>query len=236
MPLSGGGGVFTDWPRNPAFHFGASGTLAAAILKGANCDLFCSANMAHPQRLHAEGWGSAPQAFATNRLAALFLKERGFRDDTVVEAMLDPATRIGMSTPGADPSGDYAVMLLDRLAPLAADATTAPAARARILSGGGEDIRVVSLLGRYGGIVVQGHADIMLAYETMCREACARSKRLAYARFPPAFEVQAVYGATAGRDSDETARDLMEFLLSSEGQARLTRFGFGPPPKADKDI
>ncbi len=70
--------------------------------------LFASANMFHPQA-RAEAGRSGPVAlFARNRLCALAQPEVDVTTDTLLDTLLDQGTRLGTSTPKADPSGDYA--------------------------------------------------------------------------------------------------------------------------------
>jgi ABC-type molybdate transport system substrate-binding protein len=64
-------------------EFGASGLLRERLEKGEAGDVFMSANLEHPARL------SVTTA-------------------TLLDRMLDPAVRLGTSTPRADPAGDYA--------------------------------------------------------------------------------------------------------------------------------
>src|SRR5215470_2168953 len=88
--------------------YGASGLLKNEISSGAKADVFASANMEHPQALHDENKSGPVFRFARNALCALV--KPGLKVDSVslLERMLDPAVKLGISTPKADPSGDYA--------------------------------------------------------------------------------------------------------------------------------
>ena len=70
--------------------------------------MFASANMEHPLSLARDGKAAPVVLFARNGLCAL--ARPGFEVDSasLVERMLDPAVKLGTSTPKADPSGDYA--------------------------------------------------------------------------------------------------------------------------------
>jgi ABC-type molybdate transport system substrate-binding protein len=74
--------------------------------------VFASANMDHPQAIAR---GAAVQRFARNRLCVLAHPAAGATAANVVERMLDPALKLGTSTPKADPSGDYAWALFRRI-------------------------------------------------------------------------------------------------------------------------
>jgi molybdate transport system substrate-binding protein len=88
--------------------FGASGTLKDQIAGGARADVFASANMEHPQALASERKSGQVVLFARNRLCALARPGVAVETATLLDRMLDPAVKLGTSTPRADPSGDYA--------------------------------------------------------------------------------------------------------------------------------
>ena len=98
-----------------ALTFGASGLLRDRIAAGEKADVFASANMAHPQSLARAAHGVRPRAFARNALCALARPGLAVTRDTLVRTMLDPAVKLGTSTPKADPSGDYAFELFERV-------------------------------------------------------------------------------------------------------------------------
>src|SRR3954462_4666055 len=89
-------------------RFGASGLLRDEIAAKGGADVFASANMEHPRSLAEAGRSGPAVLFARNRLCALVRPGLEVTSATVVERMLDPAIKLGTSTPKADPSGDYA--------------------------------------------------------------------------------------------------------------------------------
>ena len=90
------------------FTFGASGLLRDRLAGGERADVFASANMEHPQTLADAGSARPVQRFARNGLCALVAPGVDVGTETLVDRMLDPAIKLGTSTPKADPSGDYA--------------------------------------------------------------------------------------------------------------------------------
>src|SRR5215813_4964083 len=88
--------------------YGASGLLKNEISSGAKADVFASANMEHPQALHDEKKSGPVFRFACNALCALVKPGLKVDSASLLERMLDPAVKLGTSTPKADPSGDYA--------------------------------------------------------------------------------------------------------------------------------
>ena len=62
----------------------------------------------------AAGWGGPVALFARNRLCALAQPDVEVSPATLLEVLLDPAVRLGTSTPKADPSGDYAWQVFEK--------------------------------------------------------------------------------------------------------------------------
>src|SRR5215467_4823011 len=87
--------------------YGASGLLKIEISDGAKADIFASANMEHPQALHAEKKSGPVLRFARNELCALVKPGLTIDSTTLLERMLDPNVKLATSTPKADPAGDY---------------------------------------------------------------------------------------------------------------------------------
>src|SRR6201992_869467 len=85
--------------------YGPSGILKDEIAGGAKADVFASANMEHPQALSAAGKSGPVLLFARNRLCALVRPGLDVSSATLLDRMLDPAIKLGTSTPKADPSG-----------------------------------------------------------------------------------------------------------------------------------
>ena len=82
-----------------ATKFGPSGLLRKAIEGGENPDVFASANMAHPEKLASEGWGSPVALFARNQLCAIAQPDVAVTTDNFLDAIMDPDVRLGTSTP-----------------------------------------------------------------------------------------------------------------------------------------
>jgi molybdate transport system substrate-binding protein len=88
--------------------YGPSGVLKDEIAKGAPAEVLASANMEHPQALATAKRSGPAVLFARNRLCALVRPGLDVESTTVLEQMLDPAVKLGTSTPLNDPAGDYA--------------------------------------------------------------------------------------------------------------------------------
>jgi molybdenum ABC transporter molybdate-binding protein len=207
--------------------FGASGLLRDRIAGGEQADLFASANLEHPRAL-AEERGLKVRAFARNTLCALAQPDIDVTGDTLLDGMLDPAVRVGTSTPRADPSGDYAWALFDRAETLKPGAAETLKDKALQLTGGPASPKPATGRSVYGWVMEEDRADIFLTYCTNAVVAAAEVPALQVVEVPAALAVGADYGLLVLNQRPE-AQALADFILSADGQAILASYGFGPP-------
>jgi ABC-type molybdate transport system substrate-binding protein len=214
------------------FTFGASGLLKDRIAGGDACDVFASANMAHPQAVARPG--VPVTVFARNTLCALARADFGVTSETLVECMLDPGIRLGTSTPGNDPSGDYAELVFAKAEAMRPGARAALAAKARALTGGAEGPRPADGRSIYAGIMARGDADIFLTYVTNALTVAREVPGVAVVELPPDLAVAADYGLVVLSER-ETAGAMADWLLSPAGQDILFRHGFQRPAPKEED-
>ena len=94
-----------------------SGSLRTRMEKGERPDLFPSADLENPQALAAKGLAAEPVPFARNIQCLLARRALHVTADNFIDKLLDPALKLGTSTPVMDPGGDYAWMLFDLIGP-----------------------------------------------------------------------------------------------------------------------
>jgi ABC-type molybdate transport system substrate-binding protein len=213
--------------------FAPSGLLRQRIAGGEPADVFASANMAHPLMLARER-GLPVVLFARNRLCALARPGLAVTTETLLETMLDPSVRLGISTPRADPSGDYAVASFARADALRPGAEAALLAKALRLTGGPDSLPAPPGRNLYAW-VIESRADLFLTY---CTNAMAAAAELPGARpvpLPEALAVGADYGLVVLGDRPAAAR-LGLFILSPEGQRILARHGFEAPTEPKEPL
>jgi molybdate transport system substrate-binding protein len=120
-----------------AARFGPSGQMRERIEAGEPATVFASADYGHPKRLHEAGRAGPVVVFARNRLCAMARPGLAAGQEGVPDAMLDPGVKLGTSTPGSDPSGDYAWALFAKAEALRPGAKAALEGKALKLAGGG---------------------------------------------------------------------------------------------------
>jgi len=208
--------------------FGASGLLKDRIEKGEGTDVFASANTEHPEALAKTGVAGAVRVFTRNELCALVSSKVSVTSDSLVKSMLDPAIKLGTSTPKADPSGDYAFQVFDKAeALMGKTAADALRTKALLLTGGPNSPPPPANRNVYGELVASGQADIFLTYCTNAVIALKEQPTLKKVALPASLSVGADYGMTVMKKSAESAAAFAAFVLSPEAQAVFARHGFG---------
>jgi molybdate transport system substrate-binding protein len=211
-------------------NFKSSGLLREGFEKGTAGDVFASADMGNPQKLQQEGLSGPVVLFARNQLCAIARPGLALTSATLLSAMLDPAVKLGTSTPKADPSGDYTWAMFAK-----ADTVT-PGSRAKLeakalqLMGAANSPQPPDGIMPYAWHLKEGRADIFLAYCTGAKEALTQLPGATSVALPPTLATGADYGLTVVKGADAAKASLLAmYILSSAGQTVLAKYGFEAP-------
>lgn len=194
---------------------GSSGRLAAQVRAGAPFDLFLSADVDAPARLHSDGFAEEPRVYARGRLV-LWTVRADFPLERGLAGLADPAVKkIALPDPAAAPYGRAALQALER-------AGLRPAVMGRLVYG--------ESVGQAAQFIASGAADAGLTAKSAV--LAPRATGLGRWREVPA----ALHGPVdhalvvlrGGRDPAGAVR-LAEFLLSAEARPVWERFGFEAP-------
>ena len=204
--------------------FGPSGVLRERIEKGEKADLLASADMGHPLKLLADGRATRVAMFTRNALCAFATPKIGLTQTNFVDRLLDPAVKLGTSTPKADPAGDYTWLMFHRAEALHAGAFATLDAKAQKIVGGPGPANGDPVAEAFKA----GTIDVMIGY-------CSGKARLAKAvpdiqAVEPPKEIAAApeYGLAVLKGANPHAEDLALYMLSPEGQQIFAQFGFAP--------
>ncbi len=211
------------------FAFGPSGLLKERLEKGEASDLFASANMAHPKALADAGKAGPVRAFARNSLCVLAAPAVKVTTATVLDTILDPKVKVGISTPKADPAGDYAWQLFANAEKLRPGAQKTLEAKALQLTGGPNSAPPPKDRNAYGALVEKGAADVYLTYCTNGVLARKEVPSLQVVAIAADLNVGADYGLVVMKEAKAPAGRFADFLIAGEGKAILQRHGFEPP-------
>jgi molybdate transport system substrate-binding protein len=204
--------------------FGPSGKLREEIEKGSTPGVFASAAPQHTEALVKAGKLRASIVFTHNALCLMSAPGVVLRREALTEMLLDPALRLGTSTPGADPAGDYTWELfrnIDRIQPGSYAKLDAKALKLT----GKEVVRDEKDL-PYARVFKEKRADVFVTY---CTNAVATAKAvpgLGWARFGADVNVAGAYTIGATEAGGKAAEAFVSLVLSPEGQAILERYGF----------
>lgn len=217
----------------PRLVFGASGLLRDRLRNGERADVFASANMEHPHSLKQSGHAVEVRAFTRNELCALAQPAFSADPRPLIDKLLDARTRLGISTPKADPSGDYAFEMFERIESTGAGpagSASALKARALQLTGGPQSPPPPTDRNVYGELVATGQADVFITYCTNAAIAIGERPALKSLPIEPRINVAATYGAAVMRGASPSAERFMALLMGPQGQERLRALGFSPVP------
>jgi len=207
--------------------FGGSGLLRERIEKGEAPDLFLSADLGSPLKLEAQGRTQVPViAFARNRMCIVSRRSAGLTSANLIDRMLAKDVRIKTSTPIADPAGDYAFAIFDRLDALRPGAGAVLKEKARALMSASA---APAVPGQSVGAALFASRQIDLSI-TYCSGAPGLEKELpelTSIEVPPQLDPQPIDGM-AVLSSNPQAWRLALYLLSERGQAIIAAQGLVP--------
>jgi len=208
-------------------EFGPSGHMRERIEKGEHVDLFTSADVGHARKLVDEGRASVMAVFVRNTVCLLSPAKFGATTDTLIDKLLAPGARIGVSPPKVDPLGDYTLklfQLIDRIRPGSAAAMQARAIVLDTLPGapppksGDTDVDAI----------LDGRVDASIVY-CSGRDRYARLlPNASLVEFPAGLRVGPEYGLAVLKDAQPAAALLALRILSPEGQKIMVDRGFRP--------
>lgn len=220
-----------------ALRPGPAGLLAREIFAGDAASVYISASLDGPRALHEAGLFTAPQVFAQNRMVLVLRPGLEGAAEDPLDWLAQPGLRIGMSTPGADPSGDYAAAFLHALASARPELHRALAPRVSSLFGG--SLPDPARRGHSPAVegLRAGLADLLIVYATTARRMIrdvpgARVLPLPENLSPPT-QISASRRATLG--GDDPAQAFLDALQMPPAQSLLAEAGF-LHPQATKTI
>jgi molybdate transport system substrate-binding protein len=209
-------------------EFGPPGLMREKIETGADVDLFASADMEQARRLATGQPLRVVVNFTRNRLCALARSAVNLTPSNMLDRLLDPGIRLAISTPGADPAGDYAWAVFARAEAARPGAGATLRAKAQQLYGGGARTPpLVSGKGAVKGIFLADRADMALAYCSGAAGTVGEVPGLVSVPLPYELAVGPAYGMVLLNTKAVTFR-FATFVMSEVGQTILKSHGFEP--------
>jgi ABC-type molybdate transport system substrate-binding protein len=182
--------------------------------------------MGHPLKLLRDGRATRVAMFTRNTLCGVAVPKVGLMTANFLDRLLDPAVKLGTSTPKADPAGDYTWAMFRRADALRPGSYEVLDKKAQQIVGGptnnaptdGKDPAVAGL--------ALGRVDIVIGYCTSAKLRLSQMPELQVAPVPPEIATGPEYGLAVLKGADPRALDLTLFMLSPEGQQIFADYGF----------
>ncbi|EDJ1927876.1 molybdenum ABC transporter substrate-binding protein [Salmonella enterica] len=212
MRILAAGSLRVVWPQlmtafqaDAVCDFGPAGLLRERIEAGEACDFFASANLAHPQALLESGRAQAMRE-GEDWLSLLTRRD----------------LRIGTSTAGCDPSGDYTQQLFSRMG----NEGEAVRKRAVALVGGRQTLPLPA--GRLAAewLINHDYTDIFIGYASYAPRL-RQVNSLRVIDIPEPYNPVAEYGFAC---LSEQGKTLADFLLSARARLIFMQHGFSEAP------
>ena len=206
--------------------FGGSGSLRERIEGGEKPDLFLSADLGSPRKLETEGRTLVPVIpFARNRMCIVSRGSSGITAANLIDRLLDPAMRVKTSTPVADPSGDYAWAIFDRIDARRPGAGAVLKKKAQALM----SVTAAAAAGQNptAALFSAGSIDVSITYCSGTASLQKELPQLTSLPVPADLDPHPVYGL-AVLSAKPAAWRLALFLLSQQGQAIIASNGLLP--------
>lgn len=207
--------------------FGGSGLMRERIEKGETPDLFTSADLGSPRKLESQGRTQVPVVpFARNRMCVVSRRSAGVTAANLIDRMLAKDVRLKTSTPVADPSGDYAWAIFDRietLRPGSAAILREKAQASMSLSAA----PAAPNQSPYAALFESRQVDMAVTYCSGVGNLQNDVPDLTSLAVPPQLDPHPVYGI-AVLSTKPAALRLALFLVSEKGQAIVAQAGLVP--------
>lgn len=204
---------------------GPAGLLREEIEAGTAFDLFASADMEHPRRLEMAGLATAVSRFAGNTLVATVRADLAFAPHELIETLLRLDVRLATSTPGADPSGDYAERFFANVEADMPGVGKALQDKALRLVGGRDTPPVPAGRAAAAWLIASGQADVALGYGSHSAANLAEGG-VRIVGLPERLAPKPSYGLALRPNAGPATRQLRDYLLSPPGQTVLVENGF----------
>ena len=207
--------------------FGGSGLMRERIEKGEKPDLFTSADLGSPRKLESQGRTVVPVVpMARNRMCIVSRRSAGVTAANLIDRMLAKDVRLKTGPPVADPGGDYAWAIFDRIEALR------PGSGATLKEKAQASMSLSATPAKpnqspYAALFESRKVDMVITYCSHTANLEKDAPELTSLVVPPRLDPHPVYGLAVLSDKPAALR-LALFLVSERGQAIIARAGLVP--------
>ena len=166
--------------------------------------------------------------FTRTALGAYAVPKVGLTPTNFIDRLVDPAVKLGTSTPKADPAGDYTWVMFHRAEAIHPGAYTILDQKAQQIIGGPTNNAPIGGQDPAGAALSSGKIDVMIGYCSGRGRMLGAMADLQIVEVPKEIAAGPEYGLAVLKDANPHAEDLALFMLSPEGQQIFALFGFAP--------
>ena len=196
------------------FNFAASGALLQQIESGAPVDVFASADQKTMDQAESKKLVQADtrKDFVSNKLVLIVPSESKMKITTPQDLTAKEVTKIGMGNPDSVPAGRYAQEALT-------NEGIWETLKPKLING--ESVRQV--------LDYVSRAEVEAGFVFSTDAAIAKDKVKVAAVMEKLKPITYPIAVVAGTKNKEPAQRFVEYILKGEGQAILSKYGFGKP-------
>jgi molybdate transport system substrate-binding protein len=212
------------------FTFGPSGKLRERIEVAdvnARPALFFSASTDHPQALVQSAHMAKSVVWVRNSLCLVARPGLSLQGRSVADVLLDAQLKLGTSTPGADPAGDYTWQMFRKLDAIKPGAFATLDAKALKLAG--TTVNTAQTQAPYASLLKEGKADVFVTYCTNAAEAASQVSGITWQALPDELDVAATYGIAIAANASPPAMDFLRYVQGGRARNVIVKYGFGLP-------
>ncbi len=195
------------------FNYGASGALQRQIENGAPVDIFASAGEKQMDELEKREFiqSETRRDFASNSLVLIVPKNSKLKIETFDDLTKSEVQKIALGNPKTVPAGQYAEESLKNL-------NLQTAVQSKLISA--ENVRQVL------DYVVRGEVDAGIVYATDAQSAKNDINIVTIAEKSSHSPILYPIALIKNGEQKQSAKEFLDFVLSSEGQQILQKYGF----------
>lgn len=203
------------------FECGPAGLMAEKVLTGATCDLFISADYKNAKKVAAAFSGTPIVPVCSSSLCVITLQKAGNHFTDALDVLADPHVRIGTSTPGDDPCGDYTELLFQKIQAETPALGISIRSRASALVGGRTTAPIPTGKKAALWLLETGKCDAFIGYKAFWNTYKGSPKVCTF-DIPTKYNIQPQWFLTFRKDAEAAA----DFFLSQEGKRLISEAGF----------
>ncbi|MGH1395349.1 MAG: molybdate ABC transporter substrate-binding protein [Trichormus sp.] len=207
-------------------EFDYADLLRERILGGEKADIFVADDLHNPNVLMQASKSSPVINFVNNRICAIAKPGISVTSDTLLDVMLDPEIRLGISAPKPNLFEDYAQAVFHQAEKLRPGSIANLNTKALHLVGGSNYPVMSDKKNRFAYFILETQqVDIFLSYYTDARLAHLAAPSLQIIELPENLAVHVNYGITVINNFHSAAVILAMYILSTDGQSILAKYG-----------